>query len=99
MKTLKQLNDDLENARGGLNTGDIEDAVAAIEVFRHQELKQKAVKLAEAIKQVYELRMDSEGVTGLHRNGDVATWDWLCQDEGWLSLFHEADQIAEEMLE
>jgi hypothetical protein len=38
---------------------------------------------------VASLMGESEGVTGLHLNGEVATWDWLLANE-WLADFNEA---------
>ena len=43
-------------------------------------------KLAEAEKvigQFCDIYNESEGVTGLHLNGEVATWEWL-RDNEWL---------------
>jgi hypothetical protein len=37
-KSLAQLQEDLENARGGMNTGDIEDAMAAIAQYEIEAL-------------------------------------------------------------
>lgn len=36
-----------------------------------------------AIAEVSDLITNSQGVTGLHLNGDVATWEWLLAN-GWL---------------
>src|SRR5512133_2639647 len=36
-------------------------------------------------EQVGALIAESHGVAGLHRNGEIADWDWLLQD--WLSAF------------
>lgn len=86
MKTLEQLQDDLESARAGMNTGDIEDAVAAIEDFKKK-------KLVDGLLAVEALIAQSDGVIGLHRNGDSATWDELRAGgrlESWLSEFDEA---------
>ena len=46
-------------------------------------------KLIAGIKAVALLMEESEGVTGLHLNGEVATWDWLLSNE-WLKDFNEA---------
>lgn len=46
-------------------------------------------KLIAALKAVASLMAESEGVTGLHLNGKIATWDELLCNE-WLSDFHEA---------
>ena len=35
--------------------------------------------------QIRYLMRESEGVAGLHRNGDIATWEWL-RDNGWLYI-------------
>ena len=39
--------------------------------------------LTAARKSILDLMADSEGVAGLHRNGDIADWEWLI-DNGWL---------------
>jgi hypothetical protein len=52
-KSLAQLQEDLENARGGMNTGDIEDAMAAIaqyEIEALRELVKQQKQLLEAVK-------------------------------------------------
>ena len=46
-------------------------------------------KLIAGLKAVALLMAESEGVTGLHLNGDVATWDWLLSTE-WLADFNAA---------
>jgi hypothetical protein len=35
------------------------------------------------IAQLNILMEESEGVAGLHRNGEIADWEWL-KDNGWL---------------
>ena len=90
-QTLEELYEELENARGGGNQGDIENAWAAI--CDHQQRK-----LIDGIRAVQELMANSEGVCGLHRNGDIATWDELSSGgrfEGWLSAFDEAVEVAD----
>ena len=42
MKTIEQLEEELENARGGQNTGDIEAAAAALEEAKYYELREAA---------------------------------------------------------
>lgn len=91
MKTMEQLQQDLENARGGQNTGDIEDALIAIEERRH-------IILVEGLLAVEALINESRGVFGLHLNGDSSPWDELRTGgrfEGWLSKFDEALAIAQ----
>jgi hypothetical protein len=39
-------------------------------------------------EQIEALIAESEGVTGLHLNGDIALWDWLIDNE-WLSALKE----------
>ena len=61
----------------------------------------RIAKLVKGLKAVSELMGESEGVTGLHLNGDVATWDWLLSNE-WLAEFNEAmgevmDMTCEQM--
>lgn len=36
------------------------------------------------INEFLELMDNSKGVSGLHLNGDIATWNWL-RSNGWLS--------------
>lgn len=58
-----------------------------------QTLVTASTKLAD---DMHELIGNSEGVAGLHQNGDVADWDSLMaggQHEGWLSSLDEMDQI------
>ncbi len=49
-------------------------------------------KLETALRSVFNkldtLIAESDGVAGLHRNGDIADWQWL-QDNGWLDLTEE----------
>jgi hypothetical protein len=42
-----------------------------------------AAELARALATVQTLMQESRGVDGLHRNGDVADWDWLV-DYDWM---------------
>jgi hypothetical protein len=37
-----------------------------------------------------DLMSESHGVSGLHRNGDVADWEWLCGDGAWLETLEPA---------
>ena len=37
-------------------------------------------------QQLCDLMSESQGVAGLHLNGDLAEWDWLIENE-WLSLW------------
>ncbi len=46
-------------------------------------------KLIAGLKAVASLMAESNGVTGLHLNGDVAPWDWLLANE-WLADFNDA---------
>jgi len=41
-------------------------------------------------QQILDLMAESEGVAGLHLNGDLAEWDWLI-DHGWLSLWNRQE--------
>jgi len=53
-------------------------------VSREYEQQQKETERYKAVvEQFTNLMNESEGVAGLHLNGDIADWDWL-QDE-WLS--------------
>lgn len=54
-------------------------------------------KLRAGIIAVEELIHDSLGVAGLHRNGDVATWEELRTGgrfEEWLKQFDEALEVC-----
>ena len=87
---LLELQNNLEIARGGQNTGDIEAAVIAIEEHRRK-------KLIDGLLAVEQLIAESRGVTGLHLNGDVAPWDELRTGgrfEYWLFAFDDALEIA-----
>lgn len=90
MKTMEELQADLENAYGGQNTGDIEDALIAIETRRR-------VVLVEGLLAVEALVNESKGVFGLHLNGDPSPWGELRTGgrfEDWLAKFDEALEIA-----
>lgn len=57
-------------------------------------------QLAEGLRVVKDLINESEGVTGLHANGDVASWDEISpggEFEGWLpdidALLQEFEEI------
>jgi hypothetical protein len=87
---LMELELNLENARGGQNTGDIESAVIAIEEYKRK-------KLIEGLLAVESLILESKGVAGLHLNGDLAKWDELRSGglfEEWLCEFDDALEIA-----
>lgn len=89
-KTLEQLNEDLENARGGCNTGDIEAAVSAIEDYYTR-------VMAQGILEIEELMNESKGIYGLHLNGDVSPWEELRSGgkyEEWLNKFEVALEYA-----
>jgi hypothetical protein len=40
------------------------------------------------VRQLKDLIAESDGVAGLHLNGDIADWDWLIEN-GWLSSLEE----------
>jgi hypothetical protein len=48
----------------------------------------KALRLL--VKDLDDLAAESDGVAGLHRNGDVADWDWLRGDGAWLESWEAA---------
>lgn len=86
---LKELEMNLESARGGMNTGDIESAVIAIEEYKRKKLEMGLLAVESLIN-------ESNGVTGLHLNGDVAPWDELRTGgryEEWLYQFDDALEI------
>ena len=64
------------------------------EVINH--LKAEIERLKGGIKCIRELINESEGVTGLHANGDIAYWDELDQngayDNEWLTDFIKAEE-------
>lgn len=87
---LKELESNLENARGGQNTGDIEAAIIAIEEYKRK-------KLVDGLLAVESLILESKGVAGLHLNGDLASWNELRTGgrfEEWLYQFDDALEIA-----
>lgn len=87
---LEELEANLENARGGQNTGDIEAAILAIE-------EHKRKKLVEGLLAVESLILESKGVAGLHLNGDLAEWDELRSGGrfgDWLYKFDDALEIV-----
>jgi len=51
-------------------------------------VKELEAKLAAARQSILDLMADSEGVAGLHLNGDIADWDWLIENE-WLGWMQE----------
>lgn len=88
---LQELEMNLESARGGQNTGDIEAAIIAIEEYKRK-------KLVRGLLAVVSLIHDSQGVAGLHLNGDVAPWSELRTGgrfEEWLYEFDDALEIVE----
>jgi hypothetical protein len=59
-------------------------------------LREVNEKLREGIKAVRELIDESYGVDGLHKNGQVASWDDLelgGKFEEWLTAFNEAELV------
>lgn len=42
--------------------------------------------LENVLSDIESLQCNSEGVAGLHKNGDIADWNWL--EQGWLSTDH-----------
>jgi len=90
---LEELQLNLESARGGMNTGDIEAAVAAIEHYYTR-------KLIDGLREVECLIDHTKGVDGLHLNGDFSPWETLRTGgrfEGWLMAFDDALEIANKM--
>lgn len=58
--------------------------------------------LESLVKGMDDLIVSSEGVTGLHRNGDVAPWDSLTaggEFEDWLGVLDEARNLLKEIKE
>ncbi len=58
-------------------------------------------KLVAGITAVVDLMNESIGVDGLHRNGDVASWDELRTGgrfECWLMAFDDALEVAGRLL-
>ena len=89
-KTIEQLQADLENAYGGQNTGDITDALIAMEEYRHR-------VLIDGIIAVHQLMEESKGVFVLHLNGEPSPWDELRTGgrfKEWLQKFDEAYEVA-----
>lgn len=60
---------------------------------RITELEKKIDLLRSAVSSVRSLMDHSDGVAGLHLNGDIATWDSL--GEGWLLEFSEYIEAVE----
>jgi len=85
MKALRDnINKVIEHESGGHNqtrtdTLNIIEALVTCEVLKALEGKDSKLK-----EQIEDLISDSHGVHGLHLNGDLATWDWLINNE-WLS--------------
>lgn len=68
-----------------------------IEAYRAE--VEKNGRLDKAIKAVEDLISNSDGVSGLHRNGDIAPWDEIRQGghlEEWLIDFDTATQSSPE---
>lgn len=89
---LEELKMNLESARGGQNTGDIEAAIIAIEEYKRKKLEKGLLAVASLIH-------DSHGVAGLHLNGDIAPWSELQTGgrfEEWLYEFDDALEILKE---
>lgn len=61
--------------------------------------RQRADNLAFILKrlvgEVEDLAKQSAGVAGLHHNGDIADWDWLVGNGGWLSSLDDAREAAQ----
>jgi hypothetical protein len=47
-----------------------------------KEMTQNYLRLMVLEKQILDLINESDGVSGLHKNGEIATWEWL-QENGW----------------
>lgn len=60
-------------------------------VTRENEERIKTLELG--INQLRYLIAESAGVAGLHKNGDVAEWDWLLGNS-WLDDWAEAEKLA-----
>ena len=55
--------------------------------------------LASLVSALESLMDESQGVAGLHQNGDIASWSELCaggEFGGWLSAFDEARDFMED---
>ena len=86
---LEELYNNLESARGGMNTDDIEKAIADIEDYRLQ-------KLIAGLLAVERLINESGGIWGLHRNGNNSPWGELRTGgrfENWLYEFDDALEL------
>ena len=91
--------------RGSL--GDFDEnyfGVIAHAINSHDELVAINKELLEALKRVVfdlnELSNNSDGVSGLHQNGDIAKWSSLRSggfNEGWLLRVDEAECVIEKM--
>jgi hypothetical protein len=76
---------DIENVID--DSSDIENKAAKLE--------EENAQLKKALASVITLMNHSEGVAGLHLNGNVATWDeLLAGDEAWLTDFRKAEAHA-----
>ncbi len=98
MKTREQLEDDLASAVAGMNSGDIIDATAALEAFDKRKLIETVHK---GLMDVINLMNESEGVAGLHLNGNLAPWsEFEQQNNGeWFSDFWEAVRVVDAEIE
>jgi hypothetical protein len=66
--------------------------------YKVVELTRLVKKLSITISDFATLISESEGVAGLHLNGEIADWGWLI-DNQWLENLPEATYLAEEFLE
>ena len=78
--------------------------MAAHAINSHDELVAMNKELLEGLKRVVfdlnELSNNSDGVIGLHQNGDIARWSSLRSggfNEGWLLSIDEAEGTIEKM--
>ncbi len=58
------------------------------------ELREYAKTLKAGIDAVSYLIVESSGVSGLHRNGNEASWDWLLYTS-WLEDFKKAEEAKQ----
>lgn len=58
-------------------------------------LRTEALKLLRSLtSSLWDLVKSSEGLTGLHLNGDIATWDYL-MSSGWLKALQDSQEFLE----
>ncbi len=62
-----------------------------------QALALATAKEAVLVEDFEALMAESDGVAGLHQNGEVATWKWL-QENGWLKANYNPSPEAEKLL-